>query len=109
MEIWSTQVTPSWPLHVPECSFSKVRITSCDSPARLLIFTLVLARLLRRIDRIEESNELLEQARNIQQGAMFGADELHIIGTTTFSAALNRFKADLFLNSMTESSEHRHR
>lgn len=65
----------------------------------------ILARLLRRIDRLEESNELLEQARNIQQGAMSGADELHIIGTTTFSAALNRFKSDLFLNSMTESSE----
>lgn len=55
---------------------------------------------------MDESDELLEQARNIQQGAMFGADELHIIGTTSFSAALNRFKSDLFLNSMTESSKH---
>ena len=62
------------------------------------------ARMLRKSDRIAESNELLDQARSLQQGAMSIAGEQYIIGTTSFSAALDRFKADLFLNSVTEST-----
>jgi separase len=62
------------------------------------------ARLLRKLDQLDESNELLEQARSIHQGAMSEVDELHILGTTAFSAALSRFKSDLFLNSITEST-----